>query len=204
MHTSSNPPPAVSGSTGRTGTRTTGEPIFFWKAEQDYGFLCQWYRCTFTDPGIEGVVFTCAEQYMMYRKCMHFNDTASAAAVLSTSSPRAQKAIGRRCANFDSDAWDAVRVDVVRRGNRLKFASTNDTSTTGGLGQGQGQQGLRQLLLATGDAELVEASPHDKVWGIGLDAASASRVGRKRWGRNLLGGVLMDVREQQPIVGGYV
>jgi ribA/ribD-fused uncharacterized protein len=49
------------------------------------------------------------------------------------------------------------------------------------------------LLLATGEREIVEASPQDRIWGVGFKESEAER-NRYRWGENLLGRVLMDVR----------
>ena len=118
---------------------------------------------------------------MMYHKAKHFADTDTIAAILSELDPRKQKALGRQVKDFQPEAWDKVKFDVVKRGNLLKFRQN---------------EGLRELLLATDYRELVEASRFDGVWGIGLTAERARTVPRERWGMNLLGRALMSVRDE--------
>ena len=91
-----------------------------------------------------------------------------------------QKALGQKVPNFDEDIWVAHRVQIVRWGNYLKFTQNKE---------------LKELLLGTGDRELVEASPRDRIWGVGFGAKNAEE-NRKRWGLNLLGISLMEVREK--------
>lgn len=55
---------------------------------------------------------------------------------------------------------------------------------------------LKSLLLDTGERELVEASRFDQVWGIGFDAQQALAVPREKWGQNLLGVALMNLRDR--------
>jgi ribA/ribD-fused uncharacterized protein len=55
-------------------------------------------------------------------------------------------------------------------------------------------ENIRRMLLATGDRYLVEASPFDRIWGIGFAEKDAS-ANRRRWGANLLGKALVDVRK---------
>ncbi|KAH0266591.1 DUF1768-domain-containing protein, partial [Aureobasidium melanogenum] len=172
-----------------------GAPIFFFKDdEQPYGFLCQWYRCRFTDP-TSGLEFSCAEQYMMWNKAHLAGDEASAKAIMATTSPRKQKQLGRDVQNFDVEAWEKIKLEVVERGNYLKFTQGNN-----GEGMKMGEEGepvaLKRLLLETGDRELVEASRFDRVWGIGFDAEQAMAVPCEEWGQNLLGVALMNVRER--------
>lgn len=116
---------------------------------------------------------------MMYHKALLFNDTATAALTLTAGHPRKVKSLGRKVKNFDEATWLANREGIVLRGNLLKFR--NET--------------LKAQLLATGDAELVEASPFDDIWGIGFRAEHADAV-REDWGLNLLGKALMEVRKQ--------
>jgi ribA/ribD-fused uncharacterized protein len=116
---------------------------------------------------------------MMYSKAAFFNDAATAAAILRTSSPRKQKGLGRQIAGFDAARWDAVREEVVERGNRAKFAQVPR---------------CREVLMGTGERELHEASPFDRVWGIGFGEDEALRS-RKAWGESLLGKALVRVRE---------
>lgn len=136
---------------------------------------------------------------MMHHKALLFNDPATAHLILTNKSPRKAKGLGRKVANFSESTWLQHREDVVRRGNLLKFtravseagsqknsrkASQNPTETAP----------LKDLLLRTGDRELVEASPYDPIWGVGYCERDAELVSRRDWGLNLLGKALMDVR----------
>lgn len=141
------------------------------------GYLSQWASSKFT---IEGKEYLTAEQFMMAMKANYFGDTAIEAKIMATADPSEQKAFGRQVANFDREAWDAVSRGYVYQGNMAKF--TQNTH-------------LGDLLLDTGDKELVEASPYDKIWGIGLSTYSADRFDKTKWkGTNWLGEVLMKVR----------
>ncbi|KAK1769406.1 hypothetical protein QBC33DRAFT_604085 [Phialemonium atrogriseum] len=113
----------------------------------------------------------------MHHKALLFNDPTTATAILQASTPRKAKSLGRRVTGFDPAVWTAERCRVARDANRRKFSS----------------DALRPRLLGTGRAELVEASPFDRDWGIGFAAAEAGGK-RERWGMNLLGKVLMEVR----------
>lgn len=139
----------------------------------------------------------------MYQKALLFNDQASAHKILSRGqTPRKVKSLGRKVANFSEATWNAKREVIVRQGNYLKF--TNAVKEVGfcrGSAASAGEPlvggSLRETLLSTGQRELVEASPFDAVWGIGLKAADADAGGnREAWGLNLLGKALMDVRER--------
>ncbi|MCX5746926.1 MAG: NADAR family protein [Proteobacteria bacterium] len=141
----------------------------------------QWYPCSFTMP-VDGPVFTCAEQYMMYGKAMLFGDHAVAAKVLAAAHPREHKALGRAVAPYDEHAWRVHRERIVMDGNRAKF--TQDAA-------------LRAALIATAGTLLVEASPYDKIWGIGLAATDPRALDPAQWrGQNLLGKVLTSLRDE--------
>lgn len=106
--------------------RTSGTPVFFFKDDgQPYGFLCQWYRCRFTDPE-SGLEFNCAEQWMMWNKARLANDSASAKEIMATTSPRKQKQLGRDVEGLNPDAWDRIKSGVVERGNYLKFTQESN------------------------------------------------------------------------------
>jgi len=171
-------------------------PIFFWKAEDaEFGPLCQWYHSPFESPDHlkdgKKIIFKNAEQYMMYRKAMHFNDTATANEILRNPSPWKCKGLGRSIKNFSESEWDKVKSQIVEEGSYLKF----------GTSAGKGGENLKQFLLGTGNRELVEASRFDRVWGVGFDAATlrqgeSAGAGRERWGENRLGKALMVARER--------
>jgi ribA/ribD-fused uncharacterized protein len=130
----------------------------------------------------ETETFINAEQYMMACKAHEMGDKETRALIMEATHPREIKALGRAVSNYDDAKWCAVRRAVVKRGNMLKF--------------GQNAKLLRHLKR-TSPAVLVEASPYDAVWGIGLDEATAERTPCEKWpGLNLLGEILMVVRAE--------
>lgn len=134
----------------------------------------------------------------MYHKAVVFKDTESAAEILKASAPKKVKALGRKVANFDSKTWDKVREEVVHKGNILKF--TNAVTEEGFRAGSEASSApievsLKDMLLATGDRELVEASPFDRIWGVGF-AAKDAEGNRGSWGLNLLGKTLTKVRAE--------
>lgn len=135
----------------------------------------------------------------MHQKALLFSDPVTAGQILSTASPRKVKTLGRKVRNFSEEAWNASRESVVEEGTYLKFtaAVTEDGLKRGGHPDAGpvGAASLRELLLSTGDRELVEASPFDPIWGIGFAEAHAEER-RSEWGLNLLGKALMRVRER--------
>ena len=147
---------------------------FFWS-----GPFSQWQRARFEMDGVE---FNTAEQAMMYHKAKVFGDDTIAEAILATSDARKQKALGRKVKGFDNAVWDKHKEDIVLRANRAKFGQN---------------KGLRRKLFQTGDRQLVEASPLDLIWGIGLDADNARTTPPDQWpGKNLLGKIITQVREE--------
>jgi len=139
----------------------------------------QWFACTFS---VDGNEFSCAEQYMMFGKARLFDDNEVAAEILAASHPRQHKALGRKVKRFDEHLWRREREAIVLAGNRAKFTQNPD---------------LRGLLLATAGTILVEASPYDKIWGIGLAARDPRAQDAKKWnGQNLLGKILTALRDE--------
>lgn len=178
----------------------SSEPIFFWRPNGAWGFLGQWYDSPLKDGDI---TFTCCEQYMMYHKALTFGDEKIAQRVLDTTDPRDHKALGKKVSGFTDHEWDKVKQDIVFKANMLKYgggavAHENDKFVYSPNGQVKGQESvrLRELLLSTGDRDLVEASPRDKIWGIGFSPERAAYEPRVKWGKNLLGKALMKVRDQ--------
>ena len=147
---------------------------FFWQTESPFS---QWYKSTFSENGQK---FESAEQYMMYRKAKLFNDENIAAEILHTKDPKKVKALGRKVTGFNDFLWKQHRESIVYDGNCLKFSQ---------------DAGLKDYILSTGDSILVEASPHDSIWGIGMLESDPDATNMKRWrGLNLLGKCLMQVR----------
>ncbi len=143
------------------------------------GCLSQWWPAPFI---VDGTVYPTAEHFMMVSKARLFGDEPMARRVLVAPSPGAAKMLGRAIRGYDEEIWAASRYGVVVEGNVAKFDQNPP---------------LRAYLISTAGRILVEASPEDRVWGIGM-AASDGRAGRpSRWrGLNLLGFALMDVRER--------
>jgi ribA/ribD-fused uncharacterized protein len=143
------------------------------------GCLSQWYPAAFT---VDGLSYPTAEHWMMAGKARLFGDDEGLSAVLAAPGPREAKAAGRKVRGFDESRWRSARYDIVVAGNLAKF--------------GHHEQ-LRAFLLATGDTVLVEASPYDLVWGVGLGPDHPDVRRPSAWrGRNLLGFALMEVRER--------
>jgi ribA/ribD-fused uncharacterized protein len=139
----------------------------------------QWYRCSFRDGAH---TFNCAEQYMMHGKALLFGDATVAAEILAADHPREHKALGRKVKPFDDAKWRANREQIVLAGNRAKFTQNAE---------------LRELLLATKGTTLVEASPFDRIWGIGLAATNPLAQDPSKWrGQNLLGKILTQLRDE--------
>ncbi|TEY49521.1 hypothetical protein BOTCAL_0285g00030 [Botryotinia calthae] len=165
-------------------------PLFFWHPDDaNHPFLSQHYICEFTDEN--GRVFTSTEQWMMYHKALYFNDIPTSIEILKTTNPRKVKSLGRKVENFDEKEWNKVKFNIVIQGNVFKFS--------------RGGKELREHLERTGERELVEASPYDKIWGIGIkggvkECQRQVRDGtldgkRKEWGKNLLGLAMVEARK---------
>jgi len=130
----------------------------------------------------EGNEFRNSEQYMMYRKAKLFGDDDMATLILTQSSPKEVKALGRKVKPFDDDTWRTHARNIVADGLRLKFAQNEHMKAT---------------LLSTGTKVLVEASPFDNIWGIGLSEKKALKMHSEKWpGTNWLGECLMRVRDE--------
>lgn len=120
----------------------------------------------------------------------HPSNAPIASQILATSSPKLQKSLGRKVQNFSQEIWGRERERIVEEGTYLKFKYGVDEGELRNEGKC-----LRERLLETGDRELVEASPMDRVWGVGFGEKNAEKR-RKDWGLNLLGKCLMRVRER--------
>jgi ribA/ribD-fused uncharacterized protein len=158
--------------------------LYFWghqpQRDGSIGKSCfsQWFDAAFE---LEGVSYATAEHYMMAEKARLF-DVEATAGILAAAHPGEAKQLGREIRNFDPVVWEAKRFEIVVRGNAAKFSQHGP---------------LQQFLLGTGDRVLVEASPQDKVWGIGLVENDPAAQNPDQWkGLNLLGFALMAVREQ--------
>ena len=152
----------------------TDKYIFFWG-----GTFSQWAPSEFE---IDGVKYVTAEQYMMAKKALLFEDVDSYNKIMSTKGPKEQKALGRKVKNFNKDKWEAVCREIVYDANYAKFTQNPK---------------MMAELMATGNREIVEASPEDKIWGIGLHESDFRVHDKSKWqGTNWLGEAIMQVREK--------
>ena len=141
--------------------------------------LSQWWLADFV---VADITYRSSEHWMMAEKARLFGDENTLAMILAAKSPAEAKKLGRTIQRFEPEVWEARKVDIVITGNLHKFSQNPS---------------LRQFLLSTNDRVLVEASPVDAIWGIGLAADSADAADPARWqGPNLLGFALMEVRDQ--------
>ncbi|GAB3161727.1 NADAR family protein [Micromonospora sonneratiae] len=157
--------------------------LFFWghQPERDgrvgAGCLSQWWPASFTADDRE---FATAEHYMMWRKARLFDDDETAERILTVPHPQQAKTLGRQVRGFDEQSWREQRYDIVVDGSVAKFGQHAD---------------LRRYLLGTGERVLVEASPRDRIWGIGMGASNELATRPAQWrGLNLLGFALMRAR----------
>ena len=143
------------------------------------GCLSQWWPVDFA---VDGMTYHSAEHFMMAAKALLFGDTETADRIRQAPHPGAAKALGREVRGFDEQRWAERRFDLVVAGNLAKFGQHPD---------------LLGFLLGTGRRVLVEASPQDAIWGIGLAADDDRAASPENWpGLNLLGFALMEVRDQ--------
>lgn len=141
------------------------------------GIYSNFHRCKFT---IDDQVFTSTEQYMMYMKALTFDDLNIAGEVLNNTDPKVIKALGRKIKGFNDEIWNQVKEDIVYKGLYAKFTQNHDLYTA----------------MKEENCDLfVEASPSDKIWGIGLSYEKAIYTREQYWpGQNLLGKLLTKVK----------
>jgi ribA/ribD-fused uncharacterized protein len=148
---------------------------FFYEEKSPFS---QWYLSDFT---VGGIKFNCAEQYMMYMKAKLFEDEQKAIEILQTNIPREQKWLGQTVRNFNQEKWESEREKIVYDGNYAKFTQNLE---------------LKEELLKTAGTTLVEASPINIIWGVGLAEDDDRILDRTKWrGLNLLGKILTQLRE---------
>ena len=155
--------------------RTTDTMVLFWRTADIYS---NWHPSRFVLNGRE---YANAEQYMMAEKARLFGDTEVAEKVMATTDPGRMKALGRQVRGFVEARWVAERDRVMYDACLAKFSQN---------------PALKAKLLATGERLIVEASPLDRIWGIGLAENDPRAEDQSQWqGLNLLGVALMRVRE---------
>ncbi len=159
--------------------------IFFWGHKPlpngEIGKSCfsQWWHSPFS---VNNVIYPTAEHFMMSEKARLFGDENVRAEILKAESPGLAKTLGRQVRNFEESVWERCRFQFVVEGNTAKFNQNRE---------------LGNFLLGTGNRVLVEASPVDRIWGIGLAADDGQATNPEMWpGLNLLGFALMEVRQR--------
>ncbi|KAE8842014.1 hypothetical protein PTNB85_01334 [Pyrenophora teres f. teres] len=202
--------------------QTDGTIYFYMPNEPPYGVFCQWHASPFNIPtsSLQWLVetaptpprpsetptpastkakeatpltaqqilsthatpipFTTAEQSYMYLKSLYFSHSPTCTRILSTTDPKLCKKLGSSVPNFSAYHWDRVKQRVARVVNWYKFTDPRNAA-------------MKAVLLGTGERELAEASPRDRVWGIGFRKEKAEGR-RAEWGENLLGRVVVGVR----------
>jgi ribA/ribD-fused uncharacterized protein len=168
--------------------QNTGKPVkylFFWGHQPDKNGIItkscfsQWWESSFEIAGIE---YKTAEHYMMAEKARLFNNPVIEQKICDCKSPAAAKKLGRQVENFDQKIWESKRFEIVLTANYYKFLQNNE---------------LAEFLIQTNKRVLVEASPVDPIWGIGITEGNENAYNPKKWrGLNLLGFVLMEVRDK--------
>ena len=153
--------------------------IGFWKADGPYGEFSNWYQCEFEYMGIK---FNSSEQALMWTKANIFQDSTIAELILVTSNQKRIKELGRAVKNYDDNIWSIDRYNIMVDILYAKFSQNSD---------------LMNKLLSTKNAALFEASPYDKIWGIGSSDVNTIN------GENLLGKALMEVRSKLSLVRSY-
>lgn len=152
--------------------RVTETHAFFWGGE-----LSNWYPCRFR---YKGLTFYNSEQAFMWEKAVFFQDMEIAKKILETPEPKENKELGRRVKEFDSERWLIASYPIMVAVNYAKYSQ---------------HKYLKKILLETENKILVEASPYDKIWGIGISWQDDACLDENKWkGMNLLGKALMEVR----------
>ncbi|HEX9063368.1 MAG TPA: NADAR family protein [Clostridia bacterium] len=159
--------------------------LFFWGHQPSHDgsitktCLSQWWKSDFT---IETDTYCCMEQYMMAEKARLFEDDEVLNEIMESKHPKQIKELGRKVKNFNEKVWEQKRYSIILNGNYAKFIQN---------------ERLKEFLLGTKNRVLVEASPYDKIWGIGKSADDEHINNPLEWkGLNLLGFALMEVRDE--------
>lgn len=155
------------------------EVICFHNADEENGYLSNWYLSPFT---VGNITFSSMEQFMMYQKAICFQDERIAAEILDTNDVSKIKELGRLVKGYDDNYWNGVRQIIVYEGLFAKFSQNEE---------------LKKQLLSTGNTLLAECAVKDLVWGVGISMTNAERFEPAKWkGKNLLGYTLMMVRDR--------
>lgn len=164
---------------------TESKFLFFWGHQPSKDGIItkacfsQWWVSPFV---VDGITYKTAEHWMMAKKAELFNDNEILEKIIQVNSPAEAKKLGREVRNYDDALWLANRYEIVKQGNFHKFHQNLD---------------LKAFLVNTKESVLVEASPVDAIWGIGMAGDHKDVLNPEKWrGLNLLGFALMEVRDE--------
>jgi ribA/ribD-fused uncharacterized protein len=150
--------------------------IFFWRPQDENGEFGNWFFSPFVENNIQ---YSCVEQYMMCKKALLFQDIETANKIINEQNPKNMKKLGQEVKNFNQQVWDEHKKSIVKEGCRLKFTQNKN---------------LLDSLLRNKDKTFVEASPYDKIWGIGL---KEHETDKNKWkGQNLLGEIITELNQE--------
>lgn len=156
--------------------RITDDYVFFWTGKDEYS---NFYYAPFYH---QGKLFKWAEQAIMYRKAKLFGAHNVAEKIMQATNPNECKKLGRsREIPFDNAIWDKNKEKIFKEILRDKFKL----------------KPLRTKMLQTANRKFAEASPYDKIWGIGLKETDPDATNESKWrGQNLLGKILTEIRDE--------
>jgi len=159
----------------------TDTEIYFYNLKNKFNYMSNFYKTIFTDK--DGIKYNCSEQYFMYHKCKIFdpkNNILLETIITETSATKIKK-YGRQVQNFNDIFWKEKRYNIMLEALRLKF-NQNEI--------------IKQKLLETKPKILYEASKNDRIWGIGYYDKDAMQIDKSKFGENLLGNALMEIRSE--------
>ncbi len=159
--------------------------LFFWghtpnkDGSVGKSYFSQWWPSSFK---VKDLTYKTAEHWMMAEKARLFDDQNILEQMIECNHPMEVKQLGRKVKNFDPEIWDRYKYEIVKAGNFYKFSQHED---------------LKKFLLNTKNRIIVEASPRDRIWGIGMSQNNEKAQNPNLWrGQNLLGFALMEVRDE--------
>lgn len=159
----------------------TETEIYFYNLKNNFNYMSNFYKTNFTDK--DGIKYNCSEQYFMYHKCKIFDSKNNILleTIITEKSAIKIKKYGRQVQNFNDKIWKEKRYNIMLEALRLKF-NQNEI--------------IKQKLLETKPKILYEASKNDRIWGIGYYDKDAIKIDKSKFGENLLGNALMEIRSE--------
>ncbi len=160
---------------------TDSEIYFYSHTKGNHIYMSNFYPSDFIDK--DGIAYNCSEQYFIYHKAKLFepNSIQLHNKILNEKNPSKIKALGRSVKNFDNEIWNQSKYQIMLNGLRLKFGQNKS---------------IANKLIQTNNKMLFEASPHDKIWGIGFSAKNVIKIDKTLFGTNLLGKALVQIRSE--------